>query len=259
MFRITVSLWRAERYTQFDTPRLSALLPDFNSGGQLLKKSLLTSLLIAALLVWNASALLAQDNIVIHFSGYGYEAGGFDWSYPSDELHLISHVTSVTSPDPIPFDTGVNEYTLVVTGLISNGEITDPNLPVRTTITYNLGFFEIFEDPAQNSDWNEYPSIATPPSTFMDGSVWLSGPFTDFTMELFRDYGTASFEGHITLTGGSAISYFTENAYTFGGTMIPPHNPGFPPGYDLSVDGEVWVEAPIATETSTISGIKALY
>lgn len=179
---------------------------------------------------------------------------------PSDELHLISHVTSVDGPDPLPFDTDLNEYTLVVTGLISNGEIEeDPGPPARTSITYNLGFFEIYEDPSMNSDWNEYPSIATPPSTFFDGSVWLSGPFTDFTMTLWRDYGTANFEGHISLTGGSAIAHFTEDAYTFGGNLIPPHNPGFPPGYDLSVDGEVWVEAPVATGTSTISEIKALY
>lgn len=222
-----------------------------------MKKSLLTSLLVTALLVWVASPLLAQEeSIVIHFSGYGYEAGGFEWSYPSDELHLISHVTSITSSNPLPYTPADNEYTLVVTGLISNGEIDEGG--GFTTITYNLGFFEIYEDPSFNSDWNEFPSIPTPPSTFFDGTVWLSGPFTDFTMTLMRDFGQGFFEGHISLTGGSAASYFTEEAYTFGGTLVPPHNPGIPPGYDLSLDGEVHTGY-VATDETTMSQIKALY
>ncbi len=71
--------------------------------------------------------------------------------------------------------------------------------------------------------------------------------------------GLADFEGHITLSGGSAFAYFTENAYTFGGALVPPHNPGFPPGYDLSIDGEVWVEPAVGTEATSMSLIKALY
>ncbi len=223
----------------------------------ILKKLFKASLLVVALLVWMATPLLAQDDIIIHFSGYGYETDGFEWSYPSDELHLISHVTSITGTVPPPYDPVGNEYTLVVTGLISNGEIDEGG--GFSSITYNLGLFEIYEDPSFNSDWAEYPSIATPPSTFFDGSVWLTGPFNDFTMTLYRDIGQAAFEGHIQLSGGSAFSWFTEDAYTFGGSLVPPHNPGFPAGYDLSIDGEVWVEPAVATEASSMSLIKALY
>jgi hypothetical protein len=223
----------------------------------ILKKLFKASLLVVALMVLMATPLLAQDDIIIHFSGYGYETDGFDWSYPSDELHLISEVTSITGTVPPPYDPVTNEYTLVVTGLISNGEIDEGG--GFTSITYNLGLFEIYEDPSFNADWNEYPSIPTPPSTFFDGSVWLSGPFSDFTMTLYRDAGQAAFEGHIALSGGSAFPYFTEEAYTFGGSLVPPHNPGFPPGYDLSIDGEVWVEPAIATGSSSMSLIKALY
>jgi hypothetical protein len=217
----------------------------------------MASILGLGVLAMLATPLLAQEDIVIHFSGYGYEVGGFDWSYPGDELHLIAHITSVDSPNPLPYSPADYEYTLAVTGMISNGEVDEG--AGFTSITYNLGFFEIFEDASFNSDWNEYPSIPDPPSTFMDGSVWLSGPFNDFTINLVRDFGQGAFEGHISLTGGTAIAYFTEDAYTFGGTLIPPHNPGIPDGYELSVDGEVWVEAPVAAESSTMSQIKALY
>jgi hypothetical protein len=79
-------------------------------------------------------------------------------------------------------------------------------------------------------------------------------------MVLFRDLGMGSFDGELTLSGGSAISYFQEQAYIFGGNLIPPHNPGIPPGYDMSIDGEVWGESsstPVAP--SSYSTIKALY
>lgn len=203
-----------------------------------------------------ATPLFAQETIRIHFSGYGYEAGGFDMSDPGDELHLMSNITSITGPDGLPYFPGTYQYTLVVTGLISNGEIDLGG--GLSQVTFNLGDFAIYEDDLTPSDWNEYPSIPDPPDSFMDGSVWLSGPFIDFTMDLFRDFGQGAFEGHIELTGGSAIAWFTEDAYTFGGTLIPPHNPGIPDGYDLSVDGEVNVSS-VATENSTMSQIKALY
>ena len=219
-----------------------------------MKKSLMFVLAVAALSL-SATPLLAQGTIDIHFSGYGYEVGGFDFSDPGDEIHLISHVTSIDAPGALPYDPVLNEYTLVVTGLISNGEVVDAGV---STIVYNLGLFQIFEDASMNSDWNELPSIPDPPSSFFDGTLWLSGPFTDFTMTLWRDLGMGVFEGHISLDGGSAISYFTEEAYAFGGTLVPPHNPGIPPGYELSLDGEVWVES-VATESSSLSQIKGLY
>lgn len=220
-----------------------------------MKKSLIIALSAAAILALAAPCLLAQGNIIIHFSGYGYEVGGFEFSNPGDQIHLISHVTSIEAPGAIPYFPADYEYTLVVTGLMSNGEILDSGV---STIVYNLGNFAIYEDATFNSDWNEFPSIPDPPSSFFDGNLWLSGPFTDFAITLWRDLGMGVFEGHISLSGGSAIAYFMESAYTFGGTLVPPHNPGIPPGYQLSLDGEVWVDA-IATEQSSLSQIKALY
>jgi hypothetical protein len=79
-------------------------------------------------------------------------------------------------------------------------------------------------------------------------------------MVLFRDLGMGSFDGELTLTGGSAISFFAEQAYIFGGNLIPPHNPGIPPGYDMSIDGEVWGESnSTPVQQSSLSNIKALY
>ncbi len=226
-----------------------------NSGGHLLKRTHLAPVLVIVLLLVSAGSPFAQDNTIVHFSGFGYEAGGFDWSYPNDELHLIAEVTSMVGPLGLPYAPGSNEYTLVVTGLSSNGEIDYGNY---STVVYNLGFFEIYQDPSFNADWNEFPTIPIPPSTFFDGELWLSGEFYEFGIVLFRDQGFGSYEGSMTLSGGSARSWFGDEAYLFGGELQPPHNPGIPPGYDMSLDGEVWIDQ-VAVDESNFSKIKALY
>jgi len=215
-----------------------------------LKKLLVAALLGFVLLTWGSVPLLAQEEIVIHFSGFGLETGGFDFSAPGDELNLITHVTSISGPAGLPYFPGDYEYTLTVTGLISNGEVDEG---MYSTIVYNLGSVDIYEDGSFNSDWSDA-------GTFSDGTLWLSGPFYQFSMVLFRDLGMGSFDGELTLTGGSAISFFQEQAYIFGGNLIPPHNPGIPPGYDMSIDGEVWGESSSTpTQPSSLSTIKALY
>ena len=216
----------------------------------------MTMLGIFLLLGWAGMSL--GETIVIDFEGFGLESDGFDFSNPGDTLVLVTRVTNMVAPQPdFPyFPDAPNEYTLVVTGLISNGEMVDG---IMSTIIYNLGTLALYEDASMNSTWDEYPYVETPPSTFVDGSLWLFGDFTDFTMVLFRDLGMGSFEGHVTLTGGSAFDFFSEEGYTFGGTLIPPHNPDIPDGYHLSLDGELWVEEPVNADESSWSSLKALY
>jgi hypothetical protein len=220
-----------------------------------LKKLLVAALLGFVLMTWGSVPLLAQDEIIIHFSGFGLEEGGFDWSEPGDALLLITHVTSIQGPPGLPYYPDDYEYTLVVSGLVSNGEVADTGY---STIVYNLGLMEIYEDSSFNSDFGEYVDIDTPPSTFLDGTLWLSGPFYQFSMVLFRDYAMGNFDGELTLDSGTAMGAFEEEAYIFGGYVVPPHNPGIPAGYDMSIDGEVWGSS-TPTEDATFSKIKALY
>jgi hypothetical protein len=220
-----------------------------------LKKLLVAALLGFVLMTWGSVPLLAQTEIIIHFAGYGLEFGGFDWSEPGDELNIITKVTSITGPPGLPYDPDNNEYTLVVTGLMSIGEVDEGGY---STVVYNLGVIEIYEDTSFNSDLDEPAAIGSPPSTFLDGSLWLTGPFYQFGMVLFRSYAIGNFDGELTLNGGSAIGAFEEEAYIFGGYVEPPHNPGIPPHYDMTIDGEVWGNS-TATDESTFSQIKALY
>ena len=107
-----------------------------------MKKLLVAALLGFVLMTWGSAPILA-DAIVIHFSGFGLEEGGFDWSEPGDELQLITHVTSISGPVGLPYFPNDFEYTLVVTGLMSNGEVDEGSY---STVVFNLGLLEIFED-----------------------------------------------------------------------------------------------------------------
>jgi len=215
-----------------------------------LKKWLLAPMLLMCVF----AAGSAYAGITIHYAGFGYEEGGFDYSAPGDTLWFIAEVTGVTTDGGyLPYEPGTYEYTMVAGPFISNGEIVEGTY---TTIVYNLGYYWIYQDAAFNADWDEYPYVSDPPSTFLDGDLWLGGPFTDFIFYVFRDLAMGSFDGHITLSEGIAFPYLSEQAYTFGGTLHPPHS-GVdpPPGYEFYIDGETWVPV----EVTTWGAVKALY
>lgn len=195
------------------------------------------------------------ETIITHFEGFGYEEGGIEYSAPGDNMHYVALITGIEGIAPeFPYDPVENEYTLVVTGLVSNGEMVEGEV---TTIIYNLGALAIYEDPSFNADWDELPGFPDPPSTFTDGTLWLAGDFLDFTMVIYWSVGIGSFEGHVNLTGGSAIDWFTEEGYTFGGNLFPPHiDP--PEGYDFSLDGKMLVEA-VGAQSTSWSSVKAIY
>ena len=50
-----------------------------------MKKLLVAALLGFVLMSWGSLPLLAQTEIIIHFSGFGIETGGFDYSAPGPE------------------------------------------------------------------------------------------------------------------------------------------------------------------------------
>lgn len=215
------------------------------------------SLLFASILLTGLAFGSTSETIITHFEGFGYEEGGIEYSAPGDIVHYIARITSIEFPQPdFPYYPETYEYTLVVTGLVSNGEMVNGN---ETMIIYNLGELAIYEDDSTASSWDEYPGFPDPPPSFTDGSLWLWGEFTDFIMLIYWDYGIGAFEGHVNLSGGSAMPWFSEPGYTFGGELFPPHIPNLPDGYDFSLDGNLLVEEPVATFKSSWSSVKAIY
>ncbi len=214
------------------------------------------SLLLSMILLLGLAFGSIGETIITHFEGFGYEEGGIEYSAPGDMASYVARITSIEFTQPgFPYFPDDNEYTLVVSGLVSNGEMVDGGV---TTIIYNLGTLAIYEDPSFNSDWDEFPGFPDPPSTFTDGTLWLTGDFVDFTMVIYWGVGIGSFEGHVLLNDGSAMPWFTEEGYTFGGNLFPPHSDP-PEGYDFSLDGKLLVEEPVATLNSSWSSLKAIY
>ncbi|MDP6796521.1 MAG: hypothetical protein QGG33_01700 [Candidatus Krumholzibacteria bacterium] len=204
-----------------------------------------------------AVSSVSAENVILFFEGFGYAENGFESSDPGDEIHLITRVINATAPHAnFPYDSDANEYTLCVTGLISEGEVFYGS---SSEISFEQGVLSIYEDWQQNSDWSDPHDIGNPPSTFTDGLLWLSGEFSAFTMVLYRELNMGFFEGNIALSGGTALSFFSSVAYAFGGALIPPGDPSIPEGYDLSLNGEIWSEEGTATLASSWSRIKSIF
>ena len=211
------------------------------------------ALLIIALLSLIA-AVAAAEPPSVHFSGYARETGNFEVSAPGDTLWLAAHVTSIDADGDLPYDPAVNEYTLVLVGLISEGESINSGV---STIHYREGRLAIFADPSFNSDWGDLPLGSEPPASFLDGELWLTGSIPDLHFTLWRDLGMGVFECAVVFDGGSALPWLPASL-TCGGTNAPSWGFFVEVGYDFAVAGALWQEY-VPTERSSMSKIKSLY
>lgn len=194
---------------------------------------------------------------MLHYAGYGLEEGGFQQSEPGQELNIMARITNINAINPsIPYDPEGNEYTVVLSGLVSGGEDVQAGI---TTIHYGGGRLEIYEDSAFNSGWEEIPIIGSPPAAFLDGELWLSGNFQGFTLEVVRETGQGYYQGNFQVDGGLAMPYVQGDAYTFAGILAEPTQPYLPDGYEFAVDGEIWVHETTATRDSSWSAVKSLF
>lgn len=212
----------------------------------------LLALLLSTLSPSAASAGIA----VVDYVGFGWETDGLAASQPGDVFSVANVVTQI---DPrFGVNLGSAEATLFITGLTSQGAVTDPGTGV-TTITYAGGTLAIYGDASRNHDWGTYPANGTVPSTFTDGSLVFSGTFSSFTLSLLPS-GAGIYEGLLNGTGGSALAYPCSGcAYTFAGTFGAPTSAQIPAGYDVQVDGTLELEGAVPAETMNWGSLKQLY
>jgi len=212
---------------------------------------------LLALLLATLSPGVADAGIaVVDYVGFGWETGGLAASLPGDQFSVA---TVVTQLDPrFGINLGGSEATLYISGLASQGGVTNPGTGV-TTITYTGGTLAIYGDASRNHDWGTYPANGTVPSTFTDGSLLFSGSFTSFSLSLLPS-GAGIYEGMLNGTGGSALAYPCSGcAYTFAGTFGAPTNAQIPAGYDVQVDGTLELEGAVPVETMNWGSLKQLY
>ena len=211
------------------------------------KVTTLVLLLLAAV-----TPALAQETI-LHMSGNSFETGGFPPSNLGDELQAVGILNDIEAP--LVWDTANYSYTWHVRELSSLGEVI-----VGTTrvVTYGGGALTIYVDfLPSNHDYGVNPPNATSPSTFTDGfSTYLDGFFTDFTLTFNHATNTGNFVGTLTFTGGDVFPLLTDpDGWTFGSNIA-----GFgPAGYDLELNGDVYLQGPVSVEQESWGSIKGLY
>ena len=209
-----------------------------------------TTLLL--LLLTAATPAFAQETI-LHMSGNSWETGAFPPSNLGDIFEAVGILNDIEAP--LVWDTENYSYTWNVKELASLGEVI-----VGTTrvVTYGGGALTIYVDfLPSNHDYGVNPPNGTSPSTFTDGfSTYLDGFFTDFTLTFNHATNTGNFVGTLTFTGGDVFPLLTDpEGWTFGSNIA-----GFgPTGYDLELNGDVYLQGPVSIEPNSWGSIKGLY
>ncbi|MCB1163581.1 MAG: hypothetical protein H6693_08610 [Candidatus Latescibacteria bacterium] len=202
-----------------------------------------------------AAPCLAQDTINIHFSTYGYESGGFEFSAQGDTLVLVGFVVDAEGVIPgLPYSPSVNEYTIVFTDLVSGGEGVEGGV---STFTYTGGVMSIYQDPSFDGDWEQPHEANQPPASFVNGELWLRGEMGPFDWTLWRDMSMGVCGAIVQVTGGLAAPWVPQSL-ACGGTMVPAGGFYQAIGYDLQLNAEMWRES-VAIRASSLGAIKALY
>lgn len=209
-----------------------------------------------AILCFFALPVMAQQVILLDYSGFAYETGGIPHSDPGDVLVITGVATMLD--DLFGVDLGVSEATVYIYGLSSTGEVVDGygNL----LIGYTGGSIEVYEDPSNDHDWGINPPNAEL-ATFQNGTLLFSGNFTDFNLTLTPS-GAGGYSGNIDGVGGTVANLCdgsADCAYTFGGAFTKDTGAQIPDGYDLQIDGTLEVDAAVPVDDTSFGAIKALY
>ncbi len=161
---------------------------------------------------------------------------------------------------PLVFNTTANEYTYQITGLTP---VSVAPAGPYLIITYSSpGVLNIYEDSkttGTESDFGLNPPNATAPSTFVDGTLFLTGELRNFRIIIDPVGGSGSYEAEFEANGGSQLSNIPPNlrtGWTFAGAT---DNSLVPSGYYHQIDGQVFVEQTVKATRSSWGKIKATY
>ena len=199
-------------------------------------------------------------NLLADYQGFDYEPTrvGPNFGDVGNTYEVLSTVPQLGAP--LVFNLGANQYTVVITGLTSIAK-----LPLGTydVITYAGGTVNVYEDAIGGGTAATYgitPPNATAPASFIDGTNILVGTLSSFQVVYDNATRTGSFEGNLTFTGGSQIGNFPTNqrsGWTFAG--VTGNSPITPKDYLHQVDGSIYLDNPVAVQTTTWGSVKALY
>jgi hypothetical protein len=222
------------------------------------------TLLIAALLAGAAVSPAFSAPIVDWDPAYFWEPGATPTlSLPGGQMKIVGIVSAFGGPLAfLNANMPAKEYTFYVSGLTSTG--TAPIPPFYIT-AYNGGTIDIYEDSTPDAVFDPNPPNANVPSTFIDGTLILTGSISNFNTQTntITPHQTGNAEGNITWNGGSLIALVGNGVggtcpalFTGGLTWFSDVNIA---GYLFRHDGKIDHECPTPTQPSTWGRIKTLY
>lgn len=234
-----------------------------------------TALLLLAALAVFPTAALAEDELLLAFTGFDYETGAGGIADPTPAVYLqvgdyYELVGFITSFGPLlePWtDPSVEEYTLHLTQL----EVTTRSFfsGFLNCTFANNGRVRYYSDllPAFGGTAAVYgtnPRNAVAPSTFTDGDgtgmLRLGGDVDGFNLTYNFNNNTGSWSADVLLDEGDYLTYVPpgqRDGWILGAQIGQP-NPTIPGGYDNQIQGECFVPV-TPTESSTWGAVKALY
>ncbi len=219
-----------------------------------MKRSTLT-IITSTVLLGMLGVIPSSATPFFDFYGYSYIDGQ---PLAVGTVATIPMLFNATQPDPVfPLDPEANEYTVLVEDLeIADIQVEGPII----VVTYAGGTIRIFEDPAKNAAWAPSPPNGLVPASFEDGSLILSGYFTECTMVWNTLSGVGTVQGHVDFAGGSHLGELLEphQWLFFGGTTNSPYA-NLPAGYDMAWDPQLLSPEPVSTKETSWGAVKGLF
>jgi hypothetical protein len=217
---------------------------------------------LLTLAVFMPAAARAQT-LFLDYVGYDYEDPNPDNSQFGEvgsgyvSLGLVPGLFA-----PLVADTSLYQYTYYISGLTS---VAVTPVGPFIIVSYTPGTLSVYEDSKSGgtpADYGINPPNGTAPPTFVDGTLFVTGTLTNFVYVLNTLDGTGSFEANYEVTGGKEvlnndIPANQRKGWTFAGTSANELN--MPEGYAHQVDGQVFLNEPVRTQSTTWGGIKARY
>jgi hypothetical protein len=232
-------------------------------GVSMKSRSLILAALLASVIAAPAHAVPAIDWDPAFF----WEPGAtISNSIPGTEMKIVGIISAFGPPlDFLDANDLSKDYTFYLSGLISNGTTTIGVAGSQFYVTtYTGGTIQIYEGTPRDAVFDPNPPNANVPSTFVNGTLLLSGTISGFYTQTndFTAFDTGNAEGNITWTGGSLISYVggadtpCPSLFTGGMTWFPSL---MIPGYLFRHDGKIDIDCPTPATPSTWGRVKALY
>jgi hypothetical protein len=225
-----------------------------------MRSLLLKTFLLAACAVVSLAPAARADSLLFDYVGFDYE-------FPNPNPVTFGEAGSgYTALGTVPFlfaplvgNTTLNEYTFVI-------QCSTPTvLPVGSMeiVNYASGTVTIYEDSkglGTTANFAPNPPNGQVPGTFTDGTAIMSGTLANFQLVVDTSNGVGSFEAVLNVTGGTQLGNFPLNqrtGWTFSGTTGEALN--IPQGYAHQVDGQAFLDAPVAARRITWGRLKAGY